>query len=143
VESVLEKQARTGRPFGLLAEELFDLDATEVERAWARQYAGLTLRVDPLTQPTDERVLAMVTRRQAWQFRVVPIRFDGAELMLATTEQFLRRALGFAVNVLSTPAYIVLADGDELGAALCRFYAMPGMTPDIADSGLDHLLASR
>jgi hypothetical protein len=86
----------------------------------------------------------LITRRQAWQFRVLPVRFDGRELMLATTRSQLRRALRFANNVLGLPVFLVLSESRPLGEALCRHYPMPGMSATaIDDDAMDHLLAQR
>ena len=72
----------------------------------------------------------------------LPVRFDGSELMLATTERHLRRTLRFAMNVLGVPVYLVMASPDGLGRGLCRHYPWPGMSPaSVLDDQLDRLLA--
>src|SRR5690606_4759256 len=93
VERVLDDQRRSGRPFGVICEEMFAIQPDTIEDAWAEQYAGLTRKINPEIEAFEDRALSLVTRRQAWQFRVLPIRFDGEELMLATTSSQLRRAL--------------------------------------------------
>lgn len=144
VDHIIRCQQQCSRPFGLLCEELFHVPEDAIERAWAMQYASLTRTIDPATEPMDRSALELVTRRQAWQFRVLPIRFDGRELMLATTRTQLRRALRFANNVLGLPVYLVLANPRALGDALCRHYPMPGMTAQsVDDDAMDHLLAQR
>ncbi|MBX3373523.1 MAG: hypothetical protein KF817_06800 [Phycisphaeraceae bacterium] len=141
VARILEAQAHAGEPFGLLAERLFGVDPVVVENAWADQYVRLSRCVDPRTERIDPDALAMVTPRQAWQFRVLPIRFEPCELMLATTREHLRRALRFAVNVLGVPAFVVLSDPLALGEALCRHMPMPGLTPAaVSDGALERLL---
>ena len=141
-EQILDEQDRTGEPFGLLCERLFGIDPETVERAWALQYAGMARTIDPLGEPTDPLAMELVTRRQAWQFRVLPLRFDGRELMIATTKRHLRRALRFATGVLGVPAFIVLASSTGLGEALCRYYPQPGMSPtSVDDDYLDSLLS--
>lgn len=144
VECILLRQRETSQPFGLLCEEMFRVPPETIERAWAMQYASLTRTIDPATEPMDASALELITRRQAWQFRVLPIRFDGRELMLATTRTQLRRALRFANNVLGLPVYLVLAEPRALGEALCRHYTMPGMSPmSVDDDAMDHLLSQR
>jgi hypothetical protein len=141
VQQILEEQQRTGEPFGLLSERLFGVDPRNVEQAWADQYAALTRSVDPDLEAFDPRATELVTRRQAWQFRVLPIRFDERELVMATTCQYLRRALGFATNVIGVPVYLVTADPAALGEALCRHYPLPGLTREsIDDHSMDRLL---
>ena len=140
VRLVLNRQKQTGRPFGVLAEQMFGTDPTDIEEAWAVQYAALTRQIDPAAEPIDAEALELVSRRQAWQFRVLPIRFDGDELIVATTQQHLRRALRFATRVLTMPVYFVMTSPDDLGNALVRHYPMPGMTiVSVHDEGLDLL----
>ena len=142
VHSILSQQEQTGEPFGLLSERMFAVDSTVVEDAWVQQYARLTRTVDPAQELFEEQATQLVTRRQAWQFRSLPIRFDGRELMLATIQPYLRRALGFATNVIGVPIYLVLTKPACLGEAMCRIYPMPGMTPQsVSDNRMDELLA--
>ncbi len=130
VDAIITEQERTGEPFGLLAERLFGVDPLKIEDAWARQYAGLTRTVDPSIEVYDEQAAELVTRRQAWQFRILPLRFEGRELLIATTQQHLRRALRFATNVIGIPVFFVMADPLALGRALCERCPLPGMTPE-------------
>lgn len=130
VRELLARQRACGEPFGALSERLFGVHPRAVEDAWAKQYARLTRRVDPIAEDFDPRVRALVQRRQAWQFRVLPIRFDNGELMMATTERSLVRALGFATRVIGAPTFLVLAEPAALGRALCAQYPLPGMTAE-------------
>jgi len=142
VQHILECQRDCGEPFGVLAERLHGVDPAAIEAAWARQYASLTHPIDPDMEVFDERALEVMTRRQAWQFRILPVRFDPHELMLATTQLHLPRALRFAANVIGYPVFFVLAEPDALGRALCKYYALPGLTPgSVIDDGLDRLLS--
>jgi len=144
VQRVMRRQEDSGEPFGLLCEEMFDVPPEAIERAWATQYASLTRTVDPAREAFDSAALELITRRQAWQFRVLPMRFDGRELMMATTRSQLRRALRFATNVLGVPVYLVLADPRALGEALCRHYPMAGMSPQsVDDEAMDLVLGER
>ena len=143
VEQVLEQQRQNQRPFGVLCEELFGTDPHAIEDAWSHQYAGFARVIDPNAEVFDPAALELLTRRQAWQFRTLPIRFDNGELMLATTRMHLCRALRFATITLGVPLYFVLAQPDSLGDALCRHYRLPGMTPaSVNDHAMDHLFTS-
>lgn len=142
VDQVLAQQVQSGKPFGLLCERMFSVAPTQIEEAWAAQYAGLTRTVDPTAEAFDPQALALITRRQAWQFRVLPIRFDDGELMMATTTQHLRRALRFATNVITVPVYLVIADPLVLGQSLCKHYSLPGMTAkSVLDNDFERLAA--
>ncbi len=141
-DSILTEQRRTGEPFGLLCERLYSVHPAAVEHAWAMQYASLSRTIDPMNESIQEQAIALVTRRQAWQFRILPLRFEGRELMMATTSQHIRRALRFAIGVINVPVYLVLANPEALGEALCRYYPLPGMCPQsINDDQMDRILA--
>lgn len=142
VERVLDDQRRSGRPFGVICEEMFSIQPDTIEDAWAEQYAGLTRKINPEIEAFEDRALSLVTRRQAWQFRVLPIRFDGEELMLATTSSQLRRALRFTSRVIGVPSWLVIAEPEALGRALCKRFPLAGLTPrSVDDHALDRLLS--
>jgi hypothetical protein len=130
LEQVLERQRRTHRPFGEIAEELLGVRAKDVERAWAEQYAQTTRWVDPTLDPVDPAVHDLVSRRQAWQFRVLPMGYDGSELMVCTTQEGLVRAMNFAARQVPVTCYFVLAKLDQLAEALMRHYPMEGMSAE-------------
>ena len=89
----------------------------------------------------DQRALQLVTRRQAWQFRVLPIRFDGTELVIATSQQHLPRALRFANNVLGVPLYFVMTSPEALGEALVKHYPLAGMNAESISNSARSLAA--
>jgi hypothetical protein len=130
LEQILERQRTTHRPFGEIAEELFGVRAKDVERAWAEQYSQTTRWVDPTIEPIDPAVHDLVSRRQAWQFRVLPLGYDGSELMICTTQEGLVRAMNFAARQMPVTCYFVLAKMDQLAEALMRRYPMEGMSAE-------------
>lgn len=143
VQTVLEHQQESHRPFGALCEELFGLGPKVIENAWARQYAMTTRTIDPRFEVFDPAVRDLLTRRQAWQFRVLPVRFDDRELMVATSARHLSRALRFVQNALGVPTYLVLADPQRLGEALSLHYPLPGMTASCVDDlAMDQLIGN-
>lgn len=123
---VLAAQASSGRPFGALAEEMFGVSPKAVERAWASQYGELTGRIDLGAERADPEVRPLVERRQAWQFQILPLRFDGGELLVATTEAALPRAMRFAGWALGAEVSFVLVEQEALLAKLGEVYPMPG-----------------
>ncbi len=134
VQSILREQAVSRRPFGELAEELFGVCAKAVEQAWAAQYEAITEHVDPRDLSIDRAVLCLIDRRQAWQFRILPVRRDGRELMVATVTEWLPRALRFSIRHFVEPCYFVLARPEHLGEALMTHFPMEGMTPESISS---------
>ena len=137
----LDYQADRAEPFGAICERLFHIDPGAIEEAWAAQYVGLTRKVDPRIEVYQDAALELITRRQAWQFRVLPIRFDDHDLMICTTAQHVRRALRFSMNFIPVPVYVVIADPLPLGEAMCARYPIAGMTPSsVNDDAMDRLL---
>jgi hypothetical protein len=125
-DTIAAAQARTGRPFGVLAEEMFGVSPQAVERAWAVQYAQMAGRVDLETEPADEEVLPLIERRQAWQFQIVPLRMERGSLIAATSVDHLAKAMRFAGWALGGEVAFVLADQDQLVAKLAGAYPLPG-----------------
>ena len=140
VDDILLEQQRTKRPFGLLAEQMFGVPEVVIEQAWAEQYASITGTFDLEENQPEREALGLVSRRQAWQFSVIPITFDGHELVIATTRDNLPRALRFATRVLERPCFFVLAETKALGEALNEHYPMAGVKRG-GSLGLDQAVA--
>jgi hypothetical protein len=134
VERVLEIQRGAPEPFGAICERLFGISPRTIEGAWSEQYARLSRVWSRNDLAFDPAVSDLVTARQAWQFRVVPIRFDDGALMLATTKRHLPRALRFATNVIRYPAFFVILERDDLAAELTERYPMRGMDASFVDA---------
>lgn len=130
VSLVLSEQNRTGRPFGVIAEDLYGVSAKSVERAWAEQYAQLAEWVDPNVLSIDPNTVALITRRQAWQFSLMPIGLQGDTLRVCTTSENLSRALNFATRHFPTACYFLLASPEDLTRALQQHYPMDGMSQE-------------
>jgi len=126
VQQILDHQEESGRPFGELAEKLFQVEGILVEQAWAEQYSHVTERVDPVREKVDPEALNAINRRQAWQFCIMPLRRDGRELMVVTTVESLPRAVRFVTWHLKEPVYFVLSSQEKMEEALSQYYPLPG-----------------
>ena len=126
-DDIIEHQLRRARPFGVLAEELFGVSKRDVESAWSEQYAAMAERVDPVNERVDQAAAATVTRRQAWQFGLLPVRFDGGELVVATTPDRLPRALRFTSWRVDAPCRFDLCAEHQLAEALEKHLPMAGL----------------
>lgn len=127
VETVLAEQRRSGRPFGVIVERLFDIDPRVVDSAWAEQYASMATTVDPVKERSDLEVVQTVSRRQAWQFRILPLRRDvGGDVMICTSKENLPRALRFAYGHFGPSCSFVVCDDERLLDALEKHHPMPG-----------------
>ncbi|MEX2673435.1 MAG: hypothetical protein WD294_15150 [Phycisphaeraceae bacterium] len=122
VQDILNQQHRHGRPFGELAEQLFDVGPEQVEKAWIEQYLDYGTEVDLEQQVIDVDVLRVINRRQAWQFRVLPLSRADGELVAATSREDLRRAVNFAWRRFDEPVYFLIASRPQLEAFLMKHY---------------------
>ena len=130
-DQILEFQRTHRRPFGELAETLFGVAPEAVEQAWAMQYAMLAESIDPRVEPVRADALALVSRRQAWQFKVLPLGQAGGEVRVCTTREHLARALRFVGWRVCAPCHFVLAEADHLGEALMSHYPITGFTAEL------------
>ena len=55
-----------------------------------------------------ENARAVISTRQAWQFRCLPMNIEGDTLVIATTRKHLHRALKFATRVLRNACVLCL-----------------------------------
>ena len=129
-KTILDQQRTVARPFGELAEKLFSISPDVIEDAWAMQYEQIAGTINPMEFEIEPEASSCITARQAWQFRILPIRFERDELMLATTRQNLPRALRFSATQLSEMCFFVTAEPEHLADALQRSYPMPGFGLD-------------
>ncbi len=129
-QRILAAQANSARPFGVIAEDLFGVDPQGIEQAWASQYASMADKVDPRKCWPAPDVLQLIERRQAWQFRVLPLRMEDGELLICTSEPFLARALRFVGWRINEPCSFVMATPEALGESLSKWYAMAGLSAE-------------
>jgi hypothetical protein len=129
-DRALHAQRARGGPFGVIVEEMFGVSPCAVEKAWSEQYASLARVVDPRRVAIDPQVLSLVDRRQAWQFRILPLALRGDGLLACTTQSSLVRALRFAGWRLGHSCQVVLAEPTHLGEALAEHYPLAGMSPE-------------
>lgn len=131
VAHLLDVQAVVGRPLGDLAERLFGVSPPAVESAWAEQFVALNGERDVSRERIDLQSLAHLSTRQAWQFRLLPLRpeLDEAEgpghLLMATTRRGMKRAMTFAGRSLPLAPSFVIATPTSLRRLLERHYPVP------------------
>ena len=128
VEAILRKQQSHPEPFGLLAQRLYGIDPSTIEAIWTESMIRISEVVRPDVSRIDPDVLDLITRRQAWQFRFLPLSIDPCgTLMAATTREHLSRAVRFATRVLDRPCSFVITDSEFLAEQLDVHYALPGL----------------
>lgn len=143
VNTILEMQTERTEPFGSICERLYGVSPEVVEDAWVEQYTELTGSLRPDFDTCDPAVLDLLTRRQAWQFRIVPIRWDDGAVVLATTKSHLQRALRFVTSMLSFPVYFLITDANTLGEALDRYYPMGEVGLDTVERLVDQVAGTK
>ncbi len=132
VLEILDRQRQVRLPFGVLAEQLFEVAVETIEEAWIEQYCHLTGEIDLRQEQVDVRVLKLINRRQAWQFEILPLRFEpSGELLIAASRERLARAVTFAANRLKPIVYFRVAERDQLRDFLKRHYPMPEISTEI------------
>ena len=134
VEHILIVQKHSSRPFGDLAERLYGVPPEAVTEAWVEQYVRTAGVTDLSTVEIEPAVAVLINRRQAWQFKVLPLGRTDGQLSIATDAENLVRAVNFAARSLREPAVFVLAESADLKAALMATYPVPTHIADYAAS---------
>lgn len=132
VEHILDVQAVTHRPFGDLAERLFSVDARVVAGAWVEQFIADNEPQDVCNAICEARWLRMLDRRQAWQFRIAPMRREQDHLLIATEERGLLKAVNFAATAFPIAPCFILAEPRSLQGLLMRHFPVPQHLADFA-----------
>lgn len=126
VFEIVQEQQRRGVPFGVLAERLFDVTVESIEEAWIEQYARMTGEIELSERDIDADALKLINRRQAWQFEILPLRFEPTgELLVAASRHRMARAVTFAANRIEPVVFFRLARSEQLRDFLRRHYPMP------------------
>jgi hypothetical protein len=130
-DQILDEQKRSGRPFGVLAERMFGVKASAIEEAWAEQYAALAGVIDPTAERLDPYAQSLIEPRQAWQFGVLPMRFEGDELVVCTTQENLARAMRFMGWRIGQSCRFQIAEAETLARVLGMVYPLGGMDASV------------
>jgi hypothetical protein len=130
-DEILAQQAGGATPFGQLAERMFGVSARVIEAVWAEQYATSAEWLDPRACSIEPYVRDLVTRRQAWQFGIIPLMYDGPNIVACTTPGNLTRAIRFASMSFGSACYFVLSREADFAEALEAHY---GVTRQMQDA---------
>ncbi len=119
-------------PFGVLAERMFDVTSQTIEQAWIEQYHRFVGTINLEDQQMDTQALSIINRRQAWQFEVLPLRYEpSGELLVAASKHRLARAVSFMTNHMETTCMFRVANRTQLRDFLSRHYPMSEVTEQI------------
>ncbi|MCC7146730.1 MAG: hypothetical protein IT443_09810 [Phycisphaeraceae bacterium] len=132
VFEILQAQKKRALPFGVLAEQMFEITVESIEDAWVEQYCQVTGCLDLDSVRIDLEALRQVSRRQAWQFEILPVAFESSgELLMAASKQRLARAVTFVANRLEPIVYFRVAESGQLRDFLRRYYPLPELSDEI------------
>ena len=126
VHHILKVQKMSHRPFGDLAERLYGIDPKAVEDAWVEQYLRMAGVIDLNEQRIEAECLRVLSRRQAWQFHLLPLyREQQQGLHVATDAESLVRSVNFATRKLDEPVHFLIAERTQLRNFLMKHYPVP------------------
>ena len=134
VRHILQVQKLSHRPFGDLAERLYGIDPKAVEDAWVEQYLRVTGTVDLEEQEIDTECLRLLSRRQAWQFHLLPLSRGEQAVSMATSADNLVRSVNFATRTIDEPVYLLIAERRQLREFLMKHYPVPQFIAQYADT---------
>jgi hypothetical protein len=137
-DEILKIQRESHRPFGVIAEERFDVSPGAVEQAWASQYAMIATRIDPLAVEIDEQTRSLISNRQAWQFGLIPILEHNGEIEFVTSMECLARALRFVGWRIPDRCTFGVCDLHTLKLGLAMHYPIENMDMDLVDQIIKH-----
>jgi hypothetical protein len=125
VEEILADQRVSHRPFGDLAERLFGIHPKAIEDAWVEQYLRIAGVVDLNEVAVETECLRLLSRRQAWQFHLLPMHREDNEVHVATSAENLVRAVNFSTRGIDEPVYLLIAERTQLREFLMKHYPVP------------------
>jgi hypothetical protein len=134
VEHILKVQKLSHRPFGDLAERLYGIAPKAVEDAWVEQYLRVAGVVDLEDQKVETECLRTLNRRQAWQFRMLPLNRQEETMSVATSADNLVRSVNFATRKLDEPVHFMIAERQQLREFLMKHYPVPEFIAQYAET---------
>ena len=134
VKHILQVQKLSHRPFGDLAERLYAIEPKAVEDAWVEQYIRTAGVVDLEDQQIETECLRLLSRRQAWQFHLLPLNREDETVSMATSPENLVRSVNFATRAVQEPVHFLLAERKQLREFLMKHYPVPQFIAQYADT---------
>lgn len=95
---------------------------TRAFRQWADDYVAVCDHRDIGAGEVSPECAGLISRRQARQFQMVPVRWSEGQLEIATTQQCLERALEFCMQSLTHACRFVVVSPDRLEQLVAEVY---------------------
>ncbi len=128
IDMILRRQHETGEPFGKIAAELFGVQEAELWRAWAVQVVDCCAKVDLALYKPSPSALAVFSSREAWAYRILPLKLTETELVCATSSTRLPNAMAFAQIRSEVPVTFLVADVLQLEQYILSNYSVSPVT---------------
>ena len=125
VEEILHEQQATQRRFGEIALSWGLCQPEHVWSAWSRQVGNGTdvQRVDLDRDGIDAQAVALLHANVARAFRVIPIRADAQEVVLASEAVLTERVKDELKGLLKQNVKFVIATRRQIDAAIDAYYS--------------------
>lgn len=125
VEEILHEQQATQRRFGEIALSWGLCQPEHVWSAWCRQVGGGAEleHVDLDRDGIDAQAVALLHADVAKALRVIPIRADGQEAVLASDAALTQRVKDEIKGLLKRNVKFVIADRKQIDAAIEAYYS--------------------
>lgn len=134
VFEITQVQKKQPLPFGVLAERMFDVTIESIEQAWIEQYHRFTGTLDLNEVTFDDSALKLINRRQAWQFQILPVRFENdGQLLVAASRSRLARAVTFATRRIEQDVFLRIAESEQLREFLKDHFPMPEVSAELLE----------
>jgi len=122
VQRILEAQEVRHQPFGKVAHEMFGVDESAIWEAWAEQVGPTCKPVELEHEPSDPEALAIVSVEEAWRLRILPLRREGGNLVVATTVTDLPEAASLLNGRVEGALRFVIPERRELEQRIVADY---------------------
>ena len=130
VAQVLARQREEHRPFGQVAEDMFGVSVSDLAEALAEQLVSKCPWINLIEEQLDEQCLNMIEARDAWESLVLPMRYEGDELLCATTMETLPNAIELIQRAVAEPFRLAIVDIRLLEQFIAERYHFEGIEVD-------------
>ncbi len=125
VDEVLQEQRGTAKRFGEVAISLGLCRPEHIWKAWATQTTDTVQRVDLNEVGVDAQAVTLLPRDVAMKFGVIVIRSSHDQLVIATSDICFEEAAIALPSIVSTKIKFVVADAQQIQAAMDHYYRKP------------------
>lgn len=115
------------RPLGVIAADLFDVDAEAITDALAEQAARRSPPARLARERFDDSCLALIDAEEAWDHLVLPLRMERGTLVCATTYGTLPTAMRLLQRRVYLPFRFVIAEIGPLEGFIAERYSYEGV----------------